>query len=291
MIDAKVVKELREITGAGMMDCKKALMEVNGDMEKAIEYLKEKGIAKAAKKSTRIAAEGLVDVYVSEDNKVAAAIEVNAETDFVAKNAEFKEFVAKLAKLVAETNPKDLEDFYTKEYENGVTVQEELTSKIATIGENMNIRRFARLESDNVVSGYLHGAGKIAVLVKLEGGDKEVADDMCMQIAALSPEFIDESGVPAERLEKELETLRKQTIEEGKPADKVEMIAKGKLDKIVLGDICLVKQIFVKDSSKKVEVYLKEKSAKVVEFVRFEKGEGLEKRQENFAEEVMSQLK
>ena len=195
MIDAKLVKELREVTGAGMMDCKKALTEVGGDLQKAIEYLKEKGITKAAKKSSRIAAEGLVDVYVTEDNKIASVIEVNAETDFVAKNEEFKKFVKELAKLVALKDPKSIEELNNLEYENGKTVKEVLIEKIATIGENMNIRRFERIETPSVVSGYLHGEGKIAVLVELEGGTKDVAEDVAMQVAALNPEYLDETQI------------------------------------------------------------------------------------------------
>ena len=294
MIDAKIVKELREITGAGMMDCKKALVEVNGDIDKAVDYLKEKGIAKATKKSSRIAAEGLVEIYVSADNKVAAAIEVNAETDFVAKNDEFKTFVKELAKIVAETNPKDLEDLKTKEYENGVTVLETLTNKIATIGENMNIRRFERIKTEGIVRGYLHGNGKIAVLVEIEGGNADVADDICMQVAALNPEFLDETQIPEDRLNHEKEILKQLTMNDkanaSKPEAVIEKITEGRLNKF-FEEICLVHQAFVKESSKKVKDVLKENNAKIVKYVRFEKGEGLEKRVENFAEEVMGQLK
>ena len=294
MIDAKIVKELREITGAGMMDCKKALVEVNGDIDKAVDYLKEKGIAKATKKSSRIAAEGLVEIYVSADNKVAAAIEVNAETDFVAKNDEFKTFVKELAKIVAETNPKDLEDLKTKEYENGVTVLETLTNKIATIGENMNIRRFERIKTEGIVRGYLHGNGKIAVLVEIEGGNADVADDICMQVAALNPEFLDETQIPEDRVNHEKEILKQLTMNDkanaSKPEAVIEKITEGRLNKF-FEEICLVHQAFVKESSKKVKDVLKENNAKIVKYVRFEKGEGLEKRVENFAEEVMGQLK
>ncbi|MGP1608802.1 MAG: translation elongation factor Ts [Clostridium sp.] len=294
MIDAKIVKELREITGAGMMDCKKALVKVNGDIDKAVDYLKEKGIAKATKKSSRIAAEGLVEIYVSEDNKVASAIEVNAETDFVAKNDEFKAFVKELAKIVAKTNPRDLEDLKTKEYENGVTVLETLTNKIATIGENMNIRRFERIETEGIVRGYLHGNGKIAVLVEIEGGNIDVADDICMQVAALNPEFLDETQIPEDRVNHEKEILKQLTMNDkanaSKPEAVIEKITEGRLNKF-FEEICLVHQAFVKESSKKVKDVLKENNAKIVKYVRFEKGEGLEKRVENFAEEVMGQLK
>ena len=218
MITASQVKDLREKTGAGMMDCKKVLTETDGDMEKAIELLRERGIAKAAKKSGRVAAEGLVEAYVSEDGKVGAIVEVNAETDFVAKNEEFKTFVANVAKQVAEKNPKDVEELLAQDSieEPGKTVNEVLIGKIATIGENMNIRRFARFESEGLVEKYIHGDGKIAVLVSMKSGDKEVAKDVCMQIAAARPEYLNEAAVPAERLEKEKEILKAQKFSQGK---------------------------------------------------------------------------
>lgn len=289
MISASVVKELREITGAGMMDCKKALTETNGDIDKAIEYLREKGISKAAKKSSRIAAEGLVDVFISEDNKVGVMIEVNSETDFVANNEEFKEFVATLAKIVATENPKDVEDLKTKSYGNGKTVEEVLTDKIATIGENMSIRRFERLETEGIVEGYLHGNGKISVLVEVKGGNVDFAKDICMQITALNPEFLNETEISVERVEKEKEIIRQQTLNEGKPEAIVEKITEGRIQKF-FEEICLVHQTFVKDSSKRVSEYAKENNAEIVKFSRFEKGEGIEKKEENFAEEVMGQL-
>ena len=289
MITASAVQELRKITGAGMMDCKKALTETNGDLDKAVEYLREKGISKAAKKSSRIAAEGLVDIYVSADNKVGAMIEVNSETDFVSNNEEFKKFVSKLAEIVANTNPADVEDLKTKEYEAGKNVEEVLTDKIATIGENMSIRRFERIESEGLVEGYLHGNGKIAVLVELNGGTSEVAKDVCMQIAALNPEFLDESEISEERVAKEKEIITAQTLNEGKPEAIAEKIAEGRLNKF-FQEICLVHQAFVKDSSMKVSDFVKSNGATIVKFKRFEKGEGIEKKEENFAEEVMGQL-
>ena len=291
MITANQVKELREKTGAGMMDCKKVLAETNGDEEKAIELLRERGIAKAAKKSDRIAAEGLVTTYVSEDKKIGAVVEVNAETDFVAKNEEFKTFVANVAKQVAEKNPKDVEELLAQDSieEPGKTVNEVLVGKIATIGENMNIRRFARFESEGLVEKYIHGDGKIAVLVNMKSGDKEVAKDVCMQIAAARPEYLNEASVPAERLEKEKEILKAQTMNEGKPEAIAEKIVLGRIGKFY-SEICLVDQEFVKDPSKKVSQLLKEHNAEVTEFARFEKGEGIEKKEENFAEEVMKQL-
>ncbi|MBD9158803.1 MAG: elongation factor Ts [Clostridiales bacterium] len=292
MITASQVKDLREKTGAGMMDCKKVLTETDGDMEKAIELLRERGIAKAAKKSGRVAAEGLVEAYVSEDGKVGAIVEVNAETDFVAKNEEFKTFVANVAKQVAEKNPKDVEELLAQDSieEPGKTVNEVLIGKIATIGENMNIRRFARFESEGLVEKYIHGDGKIAVLVSMKSGDKEVAKDVCMQIAAARPEYLNEAAVPAERLEKEKEILKAQTMNEGKPEAIAEKIVLGRIGKFY-SEICLVDQEFVKDPSKKVSQLLKEHNAEVAEFARFEKGEGIEKKEENFAEEVMKQLK
>ena len=292
MVTASLVKELREKTGAGMMDCKKVLTETDGDMEKAIELLRERGIAKAAKKSGRIAAEGLVDAYISEDGKIGAVVEVNSETDFVAKNEEFKNFVMSVAKQVVEKNPKDVEELLAQESIDvpGKTVNEVLIDKIATIGENMSIRRFARFESQGLVEKYIHGEGKIAVLVNMSKGSKEVAKDICMQIAAARPEYLNEQSVPAERIAKEKEILKAQTMNEGKPEAIAEKIVEGRIGKF-FGEICLVDQVYVKDPNKKVSQLLKETDSEVVEFARFEKGEGIEKKEENFAEEVMNQLK
>ena len=289
MITASQVKELREKTGAGMMDCKKVLTETDGDLEKAAELLRERGIAKAAKKSGRIAAEGLVEAYVSEDGKVGAVVEVNAETDFVAKNEEFKKFVMDVAKQVVENNPKTVEDLLAEPSiaESGKTVNEVLVEKIATIGENMSIRRFARFETDGLVEKYIHGDGKIAVLVNMKNGSKELAKDICMQIAAARPEYVNREEVPADRIEKEKEILKQQTINEGKPEAIAEKVVMGRINKFY-EEICLVDQEFVKDPSQKVSQVLKD--ATVVEFARFEKGEGIEKKEENFAEEVMKQL-
>ena len=292
MVTASLVKEIREKTGAGMMDCKKVLTETDGDMEKAIELLRERGIAKAAKKSGRIAAEGLVEAYISEDGKVGAIVEVNSETDFVAKNEEFKTFVINVAKQVVEKDPKDVEELLNQEatFEAGKTVNEALVGKIATIGENLSIRRFARFESKGLLESYIHGDGKIAVLINMSKGAKEVAKDLCMQIAAARPEYLNEQAVPAERVEKEKEILKVQTMNEGKPEAIAEKIVQGRIGKF-FEEICLVNQVFVKDSSMKVSELLKQKDAEVVEFARFEKGEGIEKKEENFVEEVMNQLK
>ena len=289
MITAALVKELREKTGAGMMDCKKVLTETDGDLEKAAELLRERGIAKAAKKSGRIAAEGLVEAYISEDGKVGAVVEVNSETDFVAKNEEFQKFVMDVAKQVVEKNPATVEELLAQDSIEvpGKTVNEVLVNKIATIGENMSIRRFARFESNGLVAKYIHGNGKIAVLVNMENGNAELAKDICMQIAAARPEFVSREEVPADRLEKEKEILKAQTMNEGKPEAIAEKIVMGRIGKFY-EEICLVDQAFVKDPNVKVSQILKD--AKVVEFARFEKGEGIEKREENFAEEVMKQL-
>ena len=291
MITASQVKELREKTGAGMMDCKKVLTETNGDEEKAIELLRERGIAKAAKKSDRIAAEGLVETYISEDGKVGVVVEVNAETDFVAKNEEFRNFVADVAKQVAKENPADVEALLEQKSiaEPDKTVKEVLTNKIATIGENMSIRRFVRFETNNLLESYIHGDGKIAVLVEMENGTPELAKDVCMQIAAARPEFLDRASVPADRLAKEMEILKAQAMNEGKPAEIAEKVVQGRINKFY-SEVCLVEQEFVKDSDVKVGKLVESKGAKIVRFARFEKGEGLEKKQENFAEEVAKQI-
>ena len=290
MITAELVKELREKTGAGMMDCKKVLTETDGDMEKAAELLRERGIAKAAKKSSRIAAEGLVYAYVTEDKKVGSVIEVNAETDFVAKNSEFRTFVEELAKQVTEKNPADVADLLSQKYlDTDKTVQEVLTDKIATIGENMSIRRFVRYESEGLVESYIHGDGKIGVLVNFPKGNEEVAKDICMQIAAARPEFLNREAVPADRVAKEMEILKAQAMNEGKPAEIAEKMVQGRIGKFY-SEICLLDQEFVKDSSVKVGALIESKGAEMVRFARFEKGEGIEKAEENFAEEVMKQL-
>ena len=291
MITASQVKELREKTGAGMMDCKKVLTETNGDEEKAIELLRERGIAKAAKKSGRIAAEGLVETYISEDGKIGVVVEVNAETDFVAKNEEFRNFVTDVAKQVAKENPTDVDALLNQKSiaEPDKTVGEVLTNKIATIGENMSIRRFERFETNNLLESYIHGDGKIAVLVEIENGTHELAKDVCMQIAAARPEYLDRDSVPAERLEKEMEILKAQAMNEGKPEAIAEKIVQGRIGKFY-SEICLVEQEFVKDPDIKVGKLVADKGAKIIRFARFEKGEGLEKKEENFAEEVAKQI-
>ena len=291
MITAEQVKALRERTGAGMMDCKKVLTETNGDEEKAIELLRERGIAKAAKKSDRIAAEGLVATYLSEDKKVGSVVEVNAETDFVAKNEEFRNFVADVAKQVAEKNPASVEDLLAQPSiaEPDKTVQDVLTNKIATIGENMSIRRFERYETNGQLESYIHGDGKIAVLVDMEGGDTTLAKDICMQIAAARPEFLNKESVPQDRVDHEMEILKAQAMNEGKPEAVAEKIVQGRIGKFY-SEICLVEQPFLKDPDQTITKLLESNSAKVNRFARFEKGEGLQKREENFAEEVAKQV-
>ena len=296
MFTAKDVKELREKTGCGMMDCKKALTESDGDMEKAMELLREKGLAAATKKAGRIAAEGIVSSYTSDDASVGAIIEVNSETDFVGKNADFKAFVGALAKIVADSNPADLEALNALKFDDTKTVEEELREKILTIGENMKIRRFARFEG-NVVT-YIHGEGRIGVMVKVEGDltddAKAAAKDAAMQIAAMNPLYLDKTTVPAEDLEKEKHIILAQMKEDpknaGKPENILEKMLTGKVNKFYELN-CLNQQEFVKDSNYKVEKYLAEKGIKLVDFVRFEKGEGLEKKEENFADEVASMRK
>ncbi|MBR2241207.1 MAG: elongation factor Ts [Clostridia bacterium] len=292
MVTASQVKDLREKTGAGMMDCKKVLTETDGDMEKAIELLRERGIAKAAKKSSRVAAEGLVAAYVSEDGKVGAVVEVNAETDFVGKNEEFRTFVNDVAKQIVEKNPANVEELLGQESiaEAGKTVQEVLTNKIATIGENMSIRRFERFESNGIVGSYIHGEGKIGVLVDMENATPELAKDICLQIAAAKPEFLNRESVTPERVAKEMEILKAQAMNEGKPAEIAEKMVQGRINKFY-GEICLLEQEFVKDPDMKINKLLESKGAKINSFARLEKGEGIEKVEENFAEEVAKQIK
>ena len=291
MVTASQVKDLREKTGAGMMDCKKVLTETDGDMEKAIELLRERGIAKAAKKSSRVAAEGLVAAYVSEDGKVGAVVEVNAETDFVGKNEEFKTFVNDVAKQIVEKNPANVEELLGQESiaEPGKTVQEVLTNKIATIGENMTIRRFERFVSNGIVGSYIHGEGKIGVLVDMENATPELAKDICLQIAAAKPEFLNRESVTPERVEKEMEILKAQAMNEGKPAEIAEKMVQGRINKFYK-EICLEEQEFVMNSDINVGTYVKNNGGELVKMIRYEVGEGMQKREENFAEEVAKQM-
>lgn len=303
-VTATMVKELREMTGAGMMDCKKVLTETNGDIEKAVELLREKGLAKAAKKASRIAAEGLVVDYISEDGKVGALVEVNSETDFVAKNEDFKIYAAQVAKQAAETKVASIEDFMNESWilDPSKSVKDILTEKISVIGENLNIRRFVKYENESgILASYIHGGGRIGVLVKIDSQDtsdrvKEVAKDVAMQIAAANPKYITRDEIPADFIEKEREILKQQALNEGKPANIVEKMIEGRLAKS-LKEICLIDQPFIKDPDITVGKYLETVSKEVgadllvKAFARYETGEGLEKKEENFAEEVAKQLK
>jgi len=289
-ISAQSVKELRERTGAGMMDCKKALEETNGDMEKAIDLLRERGIAKAAKKAGRIAAEGLTAIATA-GNK-AAIVEVNCETDFVAKNPEFQTLVKDIAEHVVGQNPATVEAALEQPFKGaGETLAHVINEKISTIGENISLRRFSVVEvSDGVIGGYLHMGGKIGVVVALEGSkDENLAKDLGMHVAASNPRFIDRSEVSADEIEREREVLKNQALSEGKPEAIVEKMVEGRLSKY-FEEYCLVEQPFVKDPDKKVSALLKDAGATVKTFVRFQVGEGIEKKQEDFAAEVMAQV-
>lgn len=288
MITANMVKELREATGAGMLDCKKALTETNGNMEEAITWLREKGISKAAKKQTRIAAEGLAKAKV-EGNK-AVIVEVNSETDFVAKNPEFTGLVDLIATAILSSNVKTVEEVMKLEVE-GNTIENIIIDKTATIGEKLSFRRFELVEKeDNQVFGtYSHMGGKIVTLAVLEGTDEEVAKDVAMQIAAMRPLYLDKDSVPTERVEKEREILTEQAENEGLDANKLPMIVNGRLNKFY-EEVCLLDQGFVKENKMKVSKYIESKNMKVLSFVRYEVGEGMEKREENFADEVAKQM-
>lgn len=288
MITANMVKELREATGAGMLDCKKALTETNGNMEEAITWLREKGISKAAKKQTRIAAEGLAKAKV-EGNK-AVIVEVNSETDFVAKNPEFTGLVDLIATAILSSNVKTVEEVMKLEVE-GNTIENIIIDKTATIGEKLSFRRFELVEKeDNQVFGtYSHMGGKIVTLAVLEGTDEEVAKDVAMQIAAMRPLYLDKDSVLTERVEKEREILTEQAENEGLDANKLPMIVNGRLNKFY-EEVCLLDQGFVKENKMKVSKYVESKNMKVLSFVRYEVGEGMEKREENFADEVAKQM-
>ena len=289
------VKKLREITSCGMMDCKKALTETDGDMDKAVEYLREKGLATAAKKAGRIASDGIVKVYMNDAKTVAVLLEVNSETDFVAKNDEFLSFVESVAKVVAEKNPADVDALKASAMGDG-TVEEALTALIAKIGENMKIRRFARFEGN--VCSYSHGEGRIGVIVKaegaLEGEAYDAARDIAMQVAAINPLYLSKDTVPAADIEHEKHIIISQIKEDPKNANKpdaiIEKMVDGKIGKFYEQN-CLLEQEFVKDSDQKVKQYLASKGVNIIDYARFEKGEGLEKKEENFADEIASMIK
>ncbi len=300
---AKDVAALREKTGCGMMDCKKALTEANGDMDKAIDFLREKGLAAATKKSGRIAAEGVAFACVNDKNDVAVVIEVNAETDFVAKNADFQNFVKMCADTVMENNPADVEALLaSKASGSNETVDAVLKDKILTIGENIKIRRFVRFEG--VVTSYIHAAGRIGVIVKFDtsadvaakDGFKEYAKNVAMQVAAANPIYLDEASVPADVLDHEKKILTEQVMNDGKPANIAEKIVLGRIGKYYK-EVCLYNQEYVKDGDLTIAKYTEQTGKelggdiKITGFVRFEKGEGLEKRSDNFADEVASMVK
>ena len=285
-ITAALVKELREITGAGMMDCKKALVECEGDKDKAIDYLREKGIAKAAKKAGRIASEGVV--AAASDGKTACIVEINSETDFVAKNENFQNLVKKIAEHIVACKPADMDALNASQMD-GKTVADVMTEAVASIGEKLSLRRFeVYTTEDGQLATYIHMGGKIGVIVELSGGDATLGKDVAMQIAAAKPQCIGREDVDQEALAHEREVLRKQALEEGKPEKIVEKMVDGRINKYYK-EVCLVEQEFVKDSDKTIKDILA--GVEVRRFARFEMGEGLEKKNEDFAAEVAAQIK
>ena len=287
---AAMVKDLRERTGAGMMDCKKALVETNGDEKAAADWLREKGIAKAAKKSGRVAAEGAVAAYISKDGKVGVLLEVNCETDFAANNENFRALEKEIAEHIATAAPKDIDALNASKL-GGKTVETLVTEATATIGEKISIRRFVRYETKGMLSSYIHMGGKIGVLVELEGGNDQLGKDIAMQIAASSPLAVDRTGVASEDLEHEKEVLRKQALEEGKPEKIIEKMVEGRINKFYK-EVCLIEQDFVKaEPGSKTTVKDILGKAKVLQFTRYQLGEGIEKKQEDFAAEVAAQIK
>lgn len=288
-ISASMVKDLREKTGAGMMDCKKALVETNGDMEKAIDYLREKGISKAAKKAERIAAEGLSNIYIKGND--AVVVELNSETDFVAKNAEFKELLDKIGNTILENNVTNLEEALNAKY-GDETINDLIVNATAKIGEKISLRRFEKVtKTDSQVFGsYLHMGGKISSLTILEGGNEEVARDVAMQAAAMRPQYVNIESVPAEDLEREKNVIKEQVINEGKKPEFADKIVEGRIRKFY-EETVLEEQAFIKDSGLSVKAYLSNNNATLVKLVKYEVGEGMEKRNDDFAAEVMSQIK
>lgn len=290
-ITAQMVKELREKTGAGMMDCKKALTEVNGDMEAAIDFLREKGLSSAAKKADRIAAEGTTSIIVDGNN--AVIFEVNAETDFVAKNEGFQTLVKELGEHLLAVKPATIEEANESKMSNGLTVADHISNAVAKIGEKITLRRFeVKTKTDNDAFGpYLHMGGRIAVLTVLEGTtDADAAKDVAMHIAALNPKYISRDQVSAEEVDHERRVLTEQALNEGKPENIVAKMVEGRLGKY-FEEICVLDQAFVKNSDQKVRDFVKSTGGTLKDFVRYEVGEGIEKREDNFADEVMSQVK
>ena len=288
-ITAEAVRILRERTGAGMMECKKALVETHGDLDAAAEMMRKAGLAKADKKAGRIAAEGTIATAVAADGRSAVLVEVNSETDFVARQDEFQGFAAAVAQAALAAGADSLEATLALPLEGGATVEDTRRSLIARIGENISVRRVGRLTAPTRIGSYVHG-GRIGVLVGVEGGDESVAHDLAMHVAASNPQYARAEDVPAEQVSKEREILSAQALQEGKPAEIVAKMVEGRIRKY-LAEICLVGQPFVKDPDITVEKLLKGAGAKVSGFLRFEVGEGIEKRQENFADEVAAQVK
>lgn len=288
MITASMVKELRETTGAGMLDCKKALEETNGNMEEAVTWLREKGISKAAKKASRIAAEGLAKVIANEEK--AVIVEVNSETDFVAKNDEFKSLVDTIAKAILENNVSTDEEVLNLTVD-GKTIQDLIIEKTATIGEKLSFRRFNTLtkNSNEVFGTYSHMGGKIVSLVKLTGNNMELAKDIAMHIAAMRPLYLNSESVPSEVVDKERSILKEQAVNEGLAESKIDMIVNGRMNKYY-EEVCLLDQFFIKENKVKVSAYLKNHGVEALEFIRYEVGEGMQKKEENFADEVMKQI-
>ena len=288
MISASMVKELRETSGAGMLDCKKALEATNGNMEEAINWLREKGISKAAKKASRIAAEGLA--YTLIDGNKAIVVEINSETDFVAKNEEFKSLVDEIATNVLNSDVKDLDSALNLEV-NGKKIEEIISEKVATIGEKISFRRFETIEKtdEQIFGTYSHMGGKIVTSTVLEGNDSELAKDIAMQAAAMKPLYLNRDEVPTEVVEKERAILTEQAENEGLDSNKLPMIVNGRLNKY-FEEVCLVDQGFIKENKMKVSKYVESKKSNIIKFVRYEVGEGIEKREENFADEVMKQI-
>lgn len=287
-MNTSLIKELRDMSGAGLMDCKKALEASNGDLDAAMDYLREKGISKAAKKQARIAAEGLSTILIEGNN--AAVVEVNCETDFVAKNEKFVNLVNTIAKLIVSNDVKTMDEALALSTEEG-TLNDTLTNMTATIGEKISFRRFERMtktDSQNF-GGYIHMGGKISVLTLLDGASEDVAKDVSMHAAAMRPSYIRREDVPAEETEKEMAVLKEQAMNEGKPAEIAEKMVQGRINKFYK-EICLEEQEFVKDSEKTVLEFVKSNGGSIIDMARFEVGEGIEKKEENFVEEVMSQI-
>ena len=288
-ITASMVKDLREATGAGMMDCKKALAETNGNMDEAVNYLREKGIAKSLKKEARIAAEGLANVYVNENK--AVILEVNSETDFVSKNEEFKEMIDTIGNALLNSSVKTVDEAKELVTTDG-TIGELIISKTAKIGEKLSLRRFEILskEDDEHFGSYIHMGGKIAVLTLVKGASEAVAKDVAMQAAAMKPLYLNISDVPADVLDNEKNVLKEQAMNEGKPADIAEKMVQGRIQKFYK-EVCLAEQAFIKDGDLSVSKYVANNGGEILKMIRFEVGEGMEKRNDNFAEEVMNQVK